>query len=180
MAPVNSGNAGLGANADAVTERALLVRIAQNDQSALTELFDRTAPRLYAVLLRWVTRGSADLILQRVFMQLWNDRSLRSSSSDQPLLGLIEAARGLAFMEGSRRSPGQGLDRPGVWPGGPSPEAAPSAGAAPNPRDLLRSIYIDGSTVQELASRHGLSPAALHEMLVAAMNELRRELRAEK
>jgi len=178
MSSVSSGDSRLVDNADSVAERALLVRIARNDQAALTELYDRAAPRLYAVLLRWVpSPEDADLILQRVFMQVWAERAIRSFSSDRPLLGLIEAARRLALKEKFTRA-GRQEDRPGSsWPATPTTKGGPMNGAGLNPRDLLRSIYIDGSTVEELASRHGLSPDALRETLVSAMKELRRGLK---
>lgn len=168
-------------DANAGAERALLARVTRDDRAALTELFDRTASPIYAVLLRWVpSPQDADSILRTVFMQLWDDRHSLSSSSDRPLLRLIETARRLALEKNFiRASPRD--DRPGsAWPTGHRPEDAYSSGVAPPPQKLLQAIYFDGATVPQLASRYGLSPQALRETLVTAMSALRRELKPEK
>lgn len=167
-----------GKTLNASAESQLLARIAQSDRGAFAELFDRTAPRLYAILLRRGTsRREADTILQDVFLKLWQDRGQSISSGHQTLIRLVETAVRLAR---DGRSPGEmpRSDVPGsAVPIGNSVEDDLRHVAAPRPREILKAIYLDGRTVSQLAAHYGLSSEALRETVVDAMKELRCELK---
>ena len=50
----------------------LLARVAQGDESAFAELYDRWASRLFALVLQIVVdRAQSEEVLQDVFWQVW-------------------------------------------------------------------------------------------------------------
>jgi RNA polymerase sigma-70 factor (ECF subfamily) len=55
------------------TDENLLGRIAERDQAAFAELYDRHAARLLGLLVRWFTnRSDAEDVLQDLFWQVWS------------------------------------------------------------------------------------------------------------
>ena len=55
------------------TDEFLLQRIAAGDRTAFAALYDRHAPRLLALVRRWLNphRGDAEDVLQEIFWQVW-------------------------------------------------------------------------------------------------------------
>ncbi len=83
----------------------LLARVARQDASALSELYDRYAPRVYGLMTHILaSRGAAEEILQEVFVRLWEE-SARLSEQDRSVAAwLIVTAREAAIdrLRGSR------------------------------------------------------------------------------
>jgi RNA polymerase sigma-70 factor (ECF subfamily) len=66
-------------------EKALLARIAANDEKAFRELFDLYKERFYAVALKMTRSGeTAQDIVQDVFMQIWNNRENLAGVDNPP------------------------------------------------------------------------------------------------
>ena len=52
----------------------LLARVARQDVAALSELYDRYAPRVYGLMAHVLpSRDAAEEILQEVFIRLWSE-----------------------------------------------------------------------------------------------------------
>ncbi|MDT0158490.1 ECF RNA polymerase sigma factor SigK [Microbacterium sp. ARD32] len=50
----------------------LLVRVAEGDERAFAELYDRLSPRVFALILRVVVnRAQSEEVLQEVFLEIW-------------------------------------------------------------------------------------------------------------
>lgn len=75
----------------------LLIRVARRDVTALGEIYDRYAPRVYGVIAHIVpSRDGADQILQEVFERLWNESSSLSRERRSVAAWLIVTARAAA------------------------------------------------------------------------------------
>ena len=73
---------------------ALIRRVADGDQSALTELYDATSRLVFGLILRVVTdRSSAEEVLLDVYTQVWRRASSYDSKRGAPLAWLMTIAR---------------------------------------------------------------------------------------
>ena len=73
---------------------ALIRRVADGDQSALTELYDATSRLVFGLILRVVTdRSSAEEVLLDVYTQVWRQASSYDSKRGAPLAWLMTIAR---------------------------------------------------------------------------------------
>ncbi len=76
----------------------LIRRIAAEDEAAISELWDRTAPRLRALARRLVTdHHAADEVLSDVFVQIWRDAATfdPSRASAESWMLMITRSRSL-------------------------------------------------------------------------------------
>lgn len=74
----------------------LLARVAQHDVDALSELYDRYAPRIYGLTLRILSsREAAELVLQDVFACLWSESARLSQEGGSVVAWLVVTARNL-------------------------------------------------------------------------------------
>jgi RNA polymerase sigma-70 factor (ECF subfamily) len=79
-------------------ETRLLERIAQKDQQALAELYDRFAKVLFSVLLRLLrNEARAQEVLQDVFVQIWERASSYDARLGKPLTWAVILARNKAI-----------------------------------------------------------------------------------
>jgi RNA polymerase sigma-70 factor, ECF subfamily len=73
---------------------ALIKRVADGDQSALTTLYDSTSRLVFGLILRVVTdRSSAEEVLLDVYTQVWRQASTYDSKRGAPLAWLMTIAR---------------------------------------------------------------------------------------
>jgi RNA polymerase sigma-70 factor (ECF subfamily) len=73
---------------------ALLAATAEGDRTAFRRLYERTAPKLLGVILRMrVERGTAEDILQDVFLRVWTRAATYSAEAGPPLGWLVAIAR---------------------------------------------------------------------------------------
>jgi RNA polymerase sigma-70 factor (ECF subfamily) len=87
---VSSGNA--------TDEAQLLARVAQKDQQALAELYDRFAKVLYSVSLRILRDETrAQEVLQEVFVQIWERASRYDARLGKPLTWALILTRNKAI-----------------------------------------------------------------------------------
>ena len=72
----------------------LLARVAQHDVAALSELYDRYAPRVYGLMAHILpSRDTAEEILQEVFVRLWSESPSLSQEGRSVVAWLVVTAR---------------------------------------------------------------------------------------
>jgi RNA polymerase sigma-70 factor (ECF subfamily) len=75
----------------------LLVRIARQDVDALSELYDRYAPRIYGLMLHILSsREAAELVLRDVFARVWSESARLSQEGGSVVAWLVVTARNRA------------------------------------------------------------------------------------
>jgi RNA polymerase sigma-70 factor (ECF subfamily) len=178
------------------TDRALLTRVAEGHESALSGLYDRFAPALYVLALR-ITRDAraAGDILEEVFARLWREREkFRARLPADPVstwLLRMCRARALAW-SGEEPIAEEVATSPGTEPG-PAPDAdAAFAGLsrlepgvrhrvaelavaqlAPLGRRALELLYFKGLPIASIARRLNILSAIVPVLLHDAQAELR-------
>lgn len=76
------------------SDQKLLSRIADGDAQALSEFYDRHAPRIHGLLQRWVgQRDEAEDVLQDVFWKVWTGASRFDPQRGSPTAWLYMLAR---------------------------------------------------------------------------------------
>ncbi|MDN5862465.1 MAG: sigma-70 family RNA polymerase sigma factor [Salinisphaera sp.] len=149
---------------------------AAGDDRAFRSLYQATAPKLYALLLRILhSQGEAEDALQDVFVSVWQNAASYKRWRGTPLTWLLTIARNRAFDLLRRRRPETGLDDLG-----PNSESALAGRASLQPerqnevmqalenvqrflkelpRDQRRALtlaYFQGMPYHELARRLGV------------------------
>lgn len=147
----------------------LLAAIADRDEAALRALYERTATKLFGIILRIQRdRTQAEDVLQDVFLKIWQSAGSYAPSAGAPLPWLCTIARNRAI-DGLRRR------REVPMPSGESGEAwmerlvAPGDGEGafldrdalvaclsrldPDQRDCVVLAYCEGWSREELAAR---------------------------
>lgn len=77
---------------------AALARVAAQDRTALREVYDRTAPKLFGVCLRISQdREAAEDILQDVYLKIWNRAGRFDATRASPITWLCAIARNAAI-----------------------------------------------------------------------------------
>ena len=72
----------------------LLARVARHDVAALSELYDRYAPRVYGLIAHILpARDAAEEILQEVFVRLWSESPGLSQEGGSVVAWLVVTAR---------------------------------------------------------------------------------------
>ncbi|MGD1101005.1 MAG: sigma-70 family RNA polymerase sigma factor [Terriglobia bacterium] len=72
----------------------LLARVARQDVAALSELYDRYAPRVYGLMAHILpSRDAAEEILQEVFVRLWSESPSLSQEGRSVVAWLVVTAR---------------------------------------------------------------------------------------
>lgn len=72
----------------------LLARVAQHEQAALGELYDRTSPILYGLLLRMLRQPErAQEALQDCYLRVWQRAETFTGDKGEPIAWLIGVAR---------------------------------------------------------------------------------------
>ncbi len=155
--------------ADDAELRRLLAGIARGEADRLADLYDRTSPKLYGLILRIQRdRSLAEDVLQDVYMRIWQAAGSYKPEAGPPMPWLVTIARHRAIDSVRRRSEVQG----------PEPESGedwvarlidPHDGAAalmdreallaclgrlePAHRDCVVLAYCEGFSREELALR---------------------------
>ncbi|MBE7199066.1 MAG: sigma-70 family RNA polymerase sigma factor [Parafilimonas terrae] len=155
--------------ADDAELRRLLAGIARGEADRLAELYDRTSPKLYGLILRIQRdRSLAEDVLQDVYMRIWQAAGSYQPEAGPPLPWLVTVARHRAIDSVRRAREVQG-------PGSESGEdwvarlIDPHDGAAalmdreallaclgrlePRQRDCVVLAYCEGYSREELARR---------------------------
>lgn len=93
------------------SDQKLISGIASRDHGAFSTLYDRHAPRLLGLLVRWLRdRGDADDVLQDAFWHIWNNADQYDEARGLPIGWIVQIARSRATDLLRRRN------RSGVFP----------------------------------------------------------------
>ena len=169
------------------TDVALLNRIADRDDRALGELYDRHSRLLFGLILRIVReRGDAEEILQEVFVQAWTRASTYSAALGTPAGWLIGIARNRAI---DRLRTNTVRLRTAEQAPRPVPVETPEAHASNSERqrdvqrvlealpteqrELIELAYFEGLTQSELAARFNLPLGTVKTRVRTGLQALR-------
>jgi RNA polymerase sigma-70 factor (ECF subfamily) len=95
-----------GTSADAPDDSALMSAIRSGNQDAMSRLYDRYSPVVYAVALRVLGEtGAAEDVLQEIFMQLWRNPASFDASRGNIAPWLAVIARNRALDQLRKRKP---------------------------------------------------------------------------
>lgn len=143
---------------------AIIKRVADGDQSALTTLYDSTSRLVFGLILRVVTdRSSAEEVLLDVYTQVWRQASTYDRKRGAPLAWLMTIARtrGIDRLRSGRHEHlnKESLDAIGeITASTPSPEAdTVTAERRQLVRSALETLSAEQRAVIELAYYSGLS-----------------------
>jgi RNA polymerase sigma-70 factor (ECF subfamily) len=143
----------------------LLTQCAAGDRRALRTLYDRTAPALFARVLRLVRdRAAAEEILQETYVSVWRNAGRYDRNASAPMTWLAAIARYRALDVIQRRRPDLSLEESGVAETAADPAASPldAAVASAERRALMECLNeLEGEARRsiELAFWRGLSYA---------------------
>lgn len=174
-------------------DAALLERIAERDQEALGELYDRHARLLFSLILRILRdRGDAEDVLQDVFVRVWDRADAYDPALGAPVAWLVRIARNRAIDRLRARATRPQVDTPDVPEQRPAPGPSPEQAAAQSeagrgilaalgtlPGDqrlLIERAFFEGLTHMELAAALGLPLGTVKTRIRTGMQALRRQL----
>jgi RNA polymerase sigma-70 factor (ECF subfamily) len=171
---------------------ALLVRAANGDQAAFQDFYDRTAAKLFGIIVRiLVERGDAEDVLQEVYVTVWRKAAEFDAARASPVTWAATIARNRAIdrlrARGSRPAAplDEAMDVRDESPGADSllesaGEAArvQSALATLEPRhaEAIRSCYFEGLTYEAMAVREGVPVGTLKSWVRRGLLRMRAEL----
>lgn len=165
----------------------LLDQVALRDQTAFLTLFDRTSPKLFAVLIRMLGRQDAVDALQDVFGTVWKDASEFSSQTGSGIGWLLTLTRHHAI--GRLRAPTPNTENVGNRHDLTASDltSAQAVAASLNRArldhclgkldarraDALRRAYLDGESYADLAERFEVPPTMMRSWLNLTLISLR-------
>ena len=178
----------------AARDRELCSRLQRRDPTALAEIYDRLAPRVYGLALRMLRSGpDAEDLTQEIFAAVW-DRPGAYDPARSPmgawilLLTRSRAVDRLRSMKARRDRglvPGEGGELPEVLDPAPGPaEHAESARTGRAVREALARLpeaqrqaieaaFLDGMTQTEVAERLGAPLGTVKTRIRDGMKRLR-------
>jgi RNA polymerase sigma-70 factor (ECF subfamily) len=164
----------------------LIARCALGDRTAFQTLYDRTAPQIYASLLRLLRRrDAAEDVLQEVFVAVWRRAGDYRADKGRPLTWLTSIARyrALDILRRQRRelplpedvdAIGDTEEQPGVVDGRSANRLASCMEQlGPEQQQCIRLAYVDGLAHSDIAR-------SLSTPLGTVKSWLRRSLQALK
>lgn len=178
-------------------DKDIVRRIAEGDQTALSELFDRYSGLMLALSRRVLNDTSdAEEVLQEVFLQVWKQakRYDGSRSSVSTWLSLITRSRSidrlrsrqvvdrtLASVQQEKRDTHTSPEGPGsVWTDQRSERLRREMAALPEEqRQVLELAFFQGMTQSEIAGQTGIPLGTVKTRTLLAMKKLRQALQAE-
>ena len=167
-------------------DAALVVAVRAGDQSAMSALYDRYSPVVYAVALRVLgDTGAAEDVLQDVFMQLWRNPGAFDSSRGTLGAWLAVITRNRAIDALRRRKPEHDIEDVVL---SVEPDMAEEADrvrvresvrraleAMPEPqRKTLELAYFEGLTHSEIAAKTGEPLGTIKTRIRAGLLTLRK------
>ena len=150
----------------------MIARIAMRDRAAFSALYDATSAKLFGVCLRVLNnRSEAEDALQDVYLRVWSKADSYAVTGHSPMTWLITVARNIAIDRLRRKGRAAGravemddMDRIPASIPGPEASAIESSERARmtvcleqldrEKADSVRSVYLEGLTYQDLATRH--------------------------
>ena len=166
----------------------MIARVALRDRAAFSALYDATSAKLFGVCLRVLNnRSEAEDALQEVYLRIWSKADSYAVTGHSPMTWLITVARNLAIDRLRKRGadPARESMPDEIAASTPGPEAsamATSERARMNAcldeldsekADSIRSVYLEGLTYQDLATRHDVPLNTMRTWLRRSLMKLR-------
>ncbi len=171
---------------------ALLARAAAGDQAAFQQFYDRTAAKLFGIIVRiLVERGDAEDVLQEVYVTVWRKAAEFDAARASPVTWVATIARNRAIdrlrARGSRpaapmdeamevRDDSPGADHLLEAAGEAARVQAALAALEPRHAEAIRSCYFEGLTYEALAVREGVPVGTLKSWVRRGLLRMRTEL----
>lgn len=167
----------------------LIAALANGDEQALATLYDRLAPRAYAIALR-ISRddGLAEEIVAEAFVRLWRRADRFEPGRGTPAAWFGEIVRNCAIDELRRRGrrPPEVNVAIAAMRGEDGPDLAEQltvreavAALPPRQRAVLELAYFAGLTQRDIAKRTGMPLGTVKSLTWRGLEVLRRTLGAE-
>jgi RNA polymerase sigma-70 factor (ECF subfamily) len=170
---------------------ALLDATSRGDRPAFRALYEATAPKLFAIVLRITrSRPMAEEVLQETFIKIWQNAERYIPESGQPMAWLAAIARNRAIdrirsekIERNRADDDQILERL-VAPAAGDPAMRQALGTClkaldEESRDCVILAYCSGFSREELAERFGRPVGTIKTLLHRSIKQLRACLESE-
>ena len=161
-------------NGDAALDASLVRQLLQRDMRAFEQLYDRHSRLVYALVYRIVQQaGTAEEVVQDVFLQLWRNAAQYDASRGPFLPWLLTMARHRALdtlrlkSERQRRREDQTEELPGVCVAPQFEKQLDEKRRAMQVRELMTSLQPQQKRAIELAYFEGLS----HTEIAATLKE---------
>ena len=166
----------------------LLNRVSNGDQSALSDLYDRTSAKLYGICLRFVAdEDEAQDVLQEVYISVWRRAELFDESRGSPIAWLATIARNRSLdrlrarphaaepIEAAVHIPDQGASAFDVAVGGEERRrlAACLDDLEELPRAMIRAAFLDGLSYPELANAAAVPLPTMKSWIRRGLQKLR-------
>jgi RNA polymerase sigma-70 factor (ECF subfamily) len=137
----------------------LLIGAQQHDRESVAALYDRHAPRMYAVALRILgDSAAAAAVIETTFASICAGDLRHDEGAGTPASWLIRQARDHSLA----RQAQTGL-------------SSVDLGESPTPRLLVEAAFYGGMSVAALAERSGMPEDQVRAMLREGMTELRKQ-----
>lgn len=165
----------------------LLISVADQDRAAFAELYRRTAPKLYGIILRILSEpAKTDEAVQDAYVKVWRSAGGYDAARGRPITWMATIARNIAIdrrraeiSRGSSQMVDYDLDIIADRHGdGASSEDIASLRAClerlePEQRQLVISAYLGGDSREELAERSGRPVGTIKSWLHRSLAQLR-------
>ncbi|HZC66205.1 MAG TPA: sigma-70 family RNA polymerase sigma factor [Candidatus Dormibacteraeota bacterium] len=161
-------------NSEAALDASLVQRLLQRDMRAFEQIYDRHSRLVYGLVYRIVQRaGTAEEVVQDVFLQLWRNAAQYDAARGPFLPWLLTMARHRALdtlrlkSERQRRREDQTEEPPGVCVAPQFEKQLDEKRRALQVRELMASLQPQQKRAIELAYFEGLS----HTKIAATLKE---------
>jgi RNA polymerase sigma-70 factor (ECF subfamily) len=168
------------------TDVELVHAMADGDRDSFAALYDRHAPRVFALLMRWLgQRADAEDVLQETFWQVWEQAGRYDPMRAPPGGWVYLIARSRAMDVLRRRRP-EATGRPGCEPvtitdpgaaaehGEASMNIGKALGALPEEqRVAVHLAFFDGMTHEQVARRQSIPLGTAKTRIRLGMQRLR-------
>ena len=170
---------------DFLSDEDLLRRVADRDQSAMAEIFDRYGRLVYSIALRVLKdTAAAEDVMQEIFFRLWQDPARRGSDRGSLAAWLAVVARNRAVDGLRRRKPTDPVDEVPLAAKGDLAEEVVQRGLMEKlqrqmeklPAEQHRPIdmaFFEGLTHNEIAERTGLPLGTIKTRIRSGLLSLR-------
>lgn len=179
-------------DSDNLSLQHLLQASADGNENAFADLYARTSPKLYALLLRILkTRDLAEDALQECYVRIWQNAERYDAARGAPMAWLATIARYRALDMLRARKPDSSLDAADDSPvdeieapvDGPEEYALSSEGVsrldscmqglAPEQRNIVLMAYYQGYTHTEISQRMNTAIGTVKSWLYRGLTKLR-------
>ncbi len=173
----------------------LLERAAEGDAAAFQTFYDRTAAKLFGIIVRIVIeRQEAEDVLQEVYVTVWRKAATFDPARASPITWAATIARNRAIDRIRARPVGRHApveEALHLADAGPAPDAglahaqdaarlnAALALLEPRHAAAIRACYFEGATYDELAAREGVPVGTLKSWVRRGLIRMRADLQGE-